>query len=161
MNAPLNRIEQIIIPAVNEMGYDVVRIEFKGSQPPVLQIMAEPSNGSEMTVNDCELISNKISLLLDVEDPISSAYNLEVSSPGIDRPLTRLKDFINYVGHKAKIELKLAVSGQKRCSGVIKEVNGEEITMLSDGNLFTFSFENVSKAKLVLTDELIKKSIKE
>ena len=107
------------------MGYEVVRVQVTGGQHAVLQIMAERADGAPMTVEDCADLSRSISALLDVEDPIKNAYTLEVSSPGIDRPLTRLKDYERFAGFEAKLETRLAVDGRKRFKGMLKGVEDD------------------------------------
>jgi ribosome maturation factor RimP len=121
-----------------------------------LQIMAEPNDGAEMTVQGCERISHTVSALLDVEDPIAEHYNLEVSSPGIDRPLTRLRDFDRFATHEAKIECAVSVNGRKRFRGLLRGIEGETVLLEDDQNVLqTIPFSAIDKAKLVLTDELI------
>ncbi|HSV29542.1 MAG TPA: ribosome maturation factor RimP, partial [Candidatus Omnitrophota bacterium] len=111
------RLEALIAPSLEAMGYELVRAMFQGRQRPTLQVMAERKDGKGMTVDDCADISRSLSALLDVEDPIEGAYNLEVSSPGIDRPLTRPKDFETWAGFEAKIEAFHGVDGRKRFRG--------------------------------------------
>ena len=150
------RIEQIIAPSVEGMGYEVVRVLLLGGQRPTLQIMAERADGAPMTVEDCADISRSVSALLDVEDPIAGAYTLEVSSPGLDRPLTRLKDFERFAGFTAKLETRLAIDGRKRFKGMLKGVEGEEIILDAEGGPARVPFDNVLRAKLVITDELLR-----
>jgi len=150
------RIEQIIAPSVEAMGYEIVRVLLLGGQRPTLQIMAERIDGGPMTVEDCADISRSVSALLDVEDPIAGAYTLEVSSPGLDRPLTRLKDFERFAGFTAKLETRLAVDGRKRFKGTLKGVEGDEVLLDSDTGPARVAFDNVLRAKLVITDELLR-----
>ncbi|PWC31622.1 ribosome maturation factor RimP [Azospirillum sp. TSO22-1] len=150
------RIEQIITPSVEALGYEIVRVLLLGGQRPTLQIMAERTDGDPMTVEDCADISRSVSALLDVEDPIAGAYTLEVSSPGLDRPLTRLKDFERFAGFTAKLETRLAIDGRKRFKGTLKGVEGEEIVLDAEGGLARVAFDNVLRAKLVITDELLR-----
>ena len=150
------RIEQIITPSVEALGYEIVRVLLLGGQRPTLQIMAERTDGAPMTVEDCADISRSVSALLDVEDPIAGAYTLEVSSPGLDRPLTRLKDFERFAGFTAKLETRLAIEGRKRFKGMLKGVEGEEIILDAEGGLARVAFDNVLRAKLVITDELLR-----
>jgi ribosome maturation factor RimP len=128
----LARITDIIGPSIEDMGYEIVRLQLSGGQRPTLQIMADRADGGAMTVDDCADISNAVSALLDVEDPISSAYNLEVSSPGIDRPLTRLKDFERFKGFEARIETEIPLDGRKRFRGVLYGVEGEAVLIALD-----------------------------
>ena len=150
------RIEQIITPSVEALGYEIVRVLLLGGQRPTLQIMAERIDGAPMTVEDCADISRSVSALLDVEDPIAGAYTLEVSSPGLDRPLTRLKDFERFAGFTAKLETRLAIDGRKRFKGTLKGVEGEEIILDADSGPARVAFDNVLRAKLVITDELLR-----
>lgn len=114
---PIRRIEKMIAPALTEMGFALVRIHLSGGARPVLQIMAERGDESGMTVDDCAAISHTVSAILDVEDPISGTYTLEVSSPGIDRPLVRRRDFERFSGFEAKIETHGAIDGRRRFRG--------------------------------------------
>ena len=128
----VERIVQIIGPSVEAMGYEIVRLQISGGMRPTLQIMADRADGSAMTVEDCAEISNAASALLDVEDPISSAYTLEVSSPGIDRPLTRLKDFERFKGFEARVETDVLLDGRKRFRGTLYGVEGESVLIALD-----------------------------
>lgn len=152
------RIEEIITPSVEAMGYEVVRVQVTGGQHAVLQIMAERADGAPMTVEDCADLSRSISALLDVEDPIKNAYTLEVSSPGIDRPLTRLKDYARFAGFEAKLETRLAVDGRKRFKGMLKGVEDDLVCIDTEQGAARLEFDNILRAKLVLTDELIRAS---
>ncbi|HWA43471.1 MAG TPA: ribosome maturation factor RimP [Hypericibacter adhaerens] len=151
------QIEQMIEPSLAAMGYEVVRVQLSGGQQrPTLQIMIERSDGREITVDDCAESSRAISALLDVEDPLPGAYELEVSSPGIDRPLTRPKDFDRFAGHLARIETRRPVEGRKRFQGRLVGRAGEEVVVaLTDGGEARLPMTEIAKAKLVLTDELI------
>ena len=149
------RILAIIEPEANALGYQVVRIRMMGSRTPILQIMAEKEDGT-MGVEDCASFSRAISPILDVEDPISGEYNLEVSSPGIDRPLTRAKDFANWVGHEARLEIGMPIDGRRRFHGVITgEKDGVAFLDLKDGATAEIPLTEMVKASLVLTDALI------
>jgi ribosome maturation factor RimP len=149
------RIAKLITPAVEAMGFDLVRVQVSGSQRPTLQIMAEPNSGRAMSVDDCAEISRAISAVLDVEDPIAGSYSLEVSSPGIDRPLTRAKDYERYLGHEAKVETSAPIDGRKRFKGPIKSVDADAVELTVEGADIRISFAAIHKAKLVLTDALI------
>ena len=150
-----DRIEKMIAPTIADMGYELVRVAISGNEHRILQIMAEKPDGT-MTVKGCEEISRAISALLDVEDPIVDAYDLEVSSPGIDRPLTRLKDFERWSGFEAKVELDEAVDGQRRFRGKLLGLKDENVMLINmDGDKISLPFAKVRKAKLVLTDALI------
>ena len=155
----IQRIDAIIREPIRALGFEIVQIRMLapfGKQS--LQIMAEPNGGErEMTVEDCAKISRHVSALLDVEDPISGAYNLEVSSPGIDRPLISVKDFEKYIGHQAKVEMAWPVDGRKRFNGTIAEVKGDDVLLRLDAkHEAVLNIEGMSHAKLQLTDELIK-----
>ncbi len=155
----VKRIDEQIRPSVESLGFDLVQIRLtqqRGMQ--VLQIMAEPSGQSrEMTVEDCAQVSRHVSALLDVEDPISGQYNLEVSSPGIDRPLVKVADFEEHVGHVASVEMEWPIDGRKRFKGdIIKVADGAVHLKLDGKNEVTLPVEDMQHAKLVLTDALIK-----
>jgi len=140
------------------MGYEVVRVQISGGQRAILQIMAERADGAPMTVEDCADISRSVSALLDVEDPIREAYTLEVSSPGIDRPLTRLKDFERFAGFEARLESRMAIDGRKRFKGMLKGVEDGLVCVDTEQGPARLEFDNILRAKLVLTDELIRAS---
>ena len=125
------RVARIVEPTINDLGYRLVRIKLSSMNGLTLQIMAERPDGS-MTVNDCEEISKAISPVLDFEDPIDKAYNLEVSSPGIDRPLVRLSDFVRWTGHVAKVETRGLIGGRKRFRGRIEAVSGSMLELRRD-----------------------------
>ena len=150
------RLENLVIPTLEQMGYELVRVQMQGSARPTLQIMAERKDGGGMTVEDCTQISRAISAVLDVEDPIGGAYVLEVSSPGIDRPLTRPKDFTNWAGHEAKVETDLPVDGQKRFRGKILGLDDVgRVGISTDKGESWLPLPQVKSARLVLTDALI------
>ena len=159
----MNRTEQtvahLIEPSLTAMGYELVRVQLSGGRHPTLQVMAEPANGGPMLVDDCAELSHAISAVLDVEDPIPDAFTLEVSSPGIDRPLTRLKDFERYTGFEAKVEMSTPIDGRKRFTGGIEGVDGDSVVIAiqegGESRRTVLPFADIHKAKLVLTDELI------
>jgi ribosome maturation factor RimP len=152
---PLARIENDIVSMLEVMGFDLVRLLLIGSQNPRLQLMAEPSNGDLMTVEHCEEISRALSALLDVEDPISESFTLEVSSAGVDRPLTRLSDFERFKGFKAKVETRFLVEGRRRFSGTLGGVEeGDKVRIATDEGEALVSFSDMAKAKLIATNEL-------
>ncbi|WP_254871519.1 ribosome maturation factor RimP [Pseudooceanicola sp. HF7] len=159
------RLAEIVTPVIEDMGFELVRIRLLGgnSNTKTLQIMAERAEGG-IEVDECADISNAVSAVLDVEDPVTDPYNLEVSSPGIDRPLTRLKDFDTYEGYDARIETQELVGGRKRFKGVLAGVEGGEvlINIEDQGEDVTVGlhFDWLADAKLVLTDELIKQMLK-
>ena len=149
------KISAIISPTIETLGYELVRIRLVPGETSTLQIMADRKSG-EIDVEDCSIISRDISVLLDVEDPINDAYILEVSSPGIDRPLTRLKDFNNWRGYEVKLETYELINGQRRFKGEIYNIEKDNITLANNGKFIELSFELISEAKLILTDNLIK-----
>jgi len=149
------KISSIISPTIETLGYELVRVRLVPGETSTLQIMADRKSG-EIDVEDCSIISRDISVLLDVEDPINDAYILEVSSPGIDRPLTRLKDFNNWQGYEVKLETYELINGQRRFKGEIYNIEKDNITLANNGKFIELSFELISEAKLILTDNLIK-----
>ena len=149
------RVEELIAPMLEDMNYDIVRVRLGGDRRIVLQIMAERVDAAAMTVEDCADISRAVAAVLDVEDPISGAYELEVSSPGLDRPLTRLADYDRFAGFDAKVETSMLHDGRRRFSGCLLGVDGENVRLTVDGEEVVLPFEDIAKAKLVLTDELI------
>ena len=161
MDAHIRRIEGIVTPSIEAMGFEVVRVMITGGQRPTLQIMADRSDGSMISVDDCAEISRTVSAVLDVEDPISGEYTLEVSSPGIDRPLTRLKDFERWAGFDARVDMAVPIDGRKRFGGRIKGIaEGERVLVELDdeAGVIDLPFEGISRAKLVLTDALLEAS---
>jgi ribosome maturation factor RimP len=155
-----DKIAAIIGPSLKDMGYALVQIRFIESGRRTLQIMAERIDGKAMTVDDCADISRTTSALMDVEDPIKEAYTLEISSPGIDRPLVTLADFERFKGFEAKLETKLPVGDRRRFKGRIKNVSEKDIVMETEpGVSATIPFNVIRSAKLLLTDELIKRAV--
>ena len=155
------KVEALIRPALEDMGYDIVRILLSGGRRQVLQIMLDRKDGKPIDVEDCASVSRAASAILDVEDPISSAYTLEVSSPGIDRPLTRLSDFARFAGFDARVEMEQAVGGQRRFSGRLLGVEGLEIVIETEEGVQRLPFSGMRKAKLLLTDALIEAAQRE
>ena len=154
------RMAEILTPVIEGMGFELVRIRLMGGQTKTLQIMAErPGGGIE--VDECAEISTAVSAVLDVEDPITENYTLEVSSPGIDRPLTRLKDFETFEGYEARIETTEMIDGRRRFKGVLAGVEGEEVLLNIEEGTVGLHFDWLSDAKLVLTDELIKEMLRQ
>ena len=159
------RVAAIIEPTVNEMGYQLVRVKLSGQNGLTLQIMAERPDGI-MTVNDCEKLSMAISPVLDVEDPIDKAYHLEVSSPGIDRPMVRKSDFGKWTGHLVKCETSVMVEGRKRFRGKISSVSDDAFVIERDQPAkdepaeVSIPFTALSEARLILTDDLIRDALK-
>ncbi|MFY9212160.1 MAG: ribosome maturation factor RimP [Aestuariivita sp.] len=154
------RMAEIIAPVIEDMGYELVRVRLMSGQTSTLQVMADkPAGGIE--VDDCAHISNAISAVLDVEDPILDAYTLEVSSPGIDRPLTRLKDFDMFEGYEAKLETAELQGGRRRFKGVLAGIEGDEVLINVEEGTIGLHFDWLSDAKLVLTDDLIKEMLRQ
>ncbi len=146
----------LIAPSILAMGYEIVRVRLSGKERPTLQIMADRTDEAPIGVDDCEAISRSVSAILDVEDPIKSAYVLEVSSPGIDRPLTRAKDWARWSGHLARVEMAIPLDGRKRFTGTVLGLDGNAGRLrLEDGAEVSLPLEGVRSARLVLTDALI------
>jgi ribosome maturation factor RimP len=150
-----NGIAQMIEPSLAAMGYRVVRVVVTSGRRATLQVMAERVDDAPMTVDDCALISHSVSALLDVADPIAGAYTLEISSPGIDRPLVRPEDYDRFSGYQVKIELNETVGGRKRFRGRLLGTANGDVRVASEGGEARFPLAAVSRAKLVITDELI------
>ncbi|ACA17053.1 protein of unknown function DUF150 [Methylobacterium sp. 4-46] len=159
------RVAQIVEPSLEGLGFRLVRVRVTGQNGCTVQIMAERPDGT-MTVEDCEAVSRTISPLLDVDDPIGRAYHLEISSPGIDRPLVRAGDFARWAGHEAKVELAVPLEGRKRFRGLIRAPEGATVRIdLPDAKEGTpASYElrlaDIGEAHLVLTDDLIRESLR-
>ena len=149
-------IARLIEPAVKELGFDLVRVAMiGGTSDPTLQVMAERPDTRQLTIDDCSEISRKLSDILDEADPIDDAYRLEVSSPGIDRPLTRRKDYADWTGHEARIKYAEPVDGAKQVSGIIEGISGDTIRVATPKGERSIDFANIASAKLLLTDKLI------
>lgn len=159
--APIDRrLAEIILPTVEGMGFELVRLRYmSGAKRATLQIMAEKTDGT-MEVEDCADLSRAVSAALDVEDPIEGRYALEVSSPGIDRPLTRLKDFERFDGWEARIETTEMIDGRKRFKGTLAGVEDGEVLLEIAEGVIGLQFDWLADAKLVLTDELIAESLR-
>jgi ribosome maturation factor RimP len=159
------RIALLIRPLLDTMGYRLVRVRLSGQNGMTLQIMAERLNGT-MTVQDCEEVSKAVSPLLDVEDVIDKAYHLEVSSPGIDRPLVRKSDFGQWVGHLIKLETSMPVAERKRFRGKIAEASDDvvvierDVASYGDEPVVRVPFDAISDARLILTDELVRDALR-
>ena len=155
------RIAHIVEPVIAGLGYRLVRVKLSAMNGATLQIMADKPDGS-MTVEDCEILSHDLSPALDVEDPIDRAYNLEVSSPGIDRPLVRRSDFVRWAGHEAKIELARLLDGRKRFRGRLIGVEGDDVVLemtRGEPQRVLLPIADLAEARLVLTDDLIRESL--
>jgi len=158
-----SRIKGIVEPVIEDMGFELVRVRLQGGNTKILQLMIERPDGG-VDVNGCAEVSNEVSVHLDVADPLAEAYDLEVSSPGIDRPLTRLKDFDTWEGYEAKLETDDMIDGRKRFKGQLMGTEGSEVLIEIDvhGEPTTIGlqFDWLSDAKLVLTDDLIRDVLK-
>ncbi len=159
------RLAEIVTPAIEGLGFELVRVRLMGGMAKTLQIMADRPEGG-IDVADCARISTAVSATLDVEDPIEEAYSLEVSSPGIDRPLTRLKDFEAWEGYDARLETTDPIDGRKRFKGVLAGIEGDEVLVnLPEGPEGTTTiglrFDWLADAKLILTDELITEMLRQ
>jgi ribosome maturation factor RimP len=159
------RVAAIVEPVIRDLGFDLVRVRVTGTNGCTVQIMAERPDGS-MSVDDCETVSRAISPLLDVEEPISQAYYLEVSSPGIDRPLVRASDFERWTGYDARIEMAVPLNGRKRFRGLIRGVGdgmvAVELPDVKEGEerLVRLPLGDLGEARLVLTDDLVRESLR-
>ena len=157
-------LEQLFAPSLEALGYDVVRVTMGGAvKMRTLQVMAERKDRRTMTVEDCAEVSRVLSALLDVEDPIQGSYSLEVSSPGIDRPLVRPEDYTRFAGFEARVETRQPIEGRRRFRGRLKGVEDDRVIMnvmdVEDSAVaIAIPLSDIERAKLVLTDELIKKS---
>jgi len=159
----INTVARLIGPEVQALGYELVRVAMTGgTSDPTLQVMAERPETRQLDLGDCEIISRRLSEVLDAleaegRDPIDGAYRLEVSSPGIDRPLTRLKDYRDWTGFEARIALTEPKDSRKQYSGTLEGLEGETVKLLGkDGQSYEVAFSDIASAKLLLTDKLIK-----
>jgi ribosome maturation factor RimP len=155
----LSYLEPIIAPVVEAAGFRLVRLRLMGGKRKTLQVMAEREDGS-MNVDDCIALSHALSEFLEQEDLIEGDYELEVSSPGIDRPLTRLADFARWSGHEAKIELVAPQDGRKRLRAMLLGLDGNDVVLDAEGRRLKFPFRAIAEAKLILTDKLIQEDLK-
>jgi ribosome maturation factor RimP len=164
-SGPAARVAAIVEPVIEDLGFRLVRVKVSGLNGCTLQVMAERPDGT-MSVEDCEGLSRAVSPVLDLDDPIGRAYHLEISSPGIDRPLVRRSDFERWTEHEAKIEMAMPVDGRKRFRGVIRGVEADmaliELPDVKEGEerLVRLPLGDLSDARLVLTDELIRESLR-
>src|SRR5512139_2596936 len=159
------RVAAIVEPVVEQLGYRLVRVRVSRAEGCTVQVMAERPDGT-MTVEDCELVSRALSPVFDAADPIDRAYRLEISSPGIDRPLVRRSDFERYAGHVVKIEMAVPRDGRKRFRGVLAGVEGDAARIRDEGGKaepaleFLLPIDDMAEAKLVLTDALITEALR-
>lgn len=159
------RVARVVEPTIEGIGFRLVRVKISAQNGCTVQIMAERPDGT-MTVDDCEKISRALSPVLDVDDPVGVAYHLEISSPGIDRPLVRKSDFDRWAGHEAKIELRQMLAGRKRGRGILIGTEGEDVIIRrtdlkpEDDPELRFPIRSIEAAWLVLTDDLIRESLR-
>jgi len=156
------RIAHIVAPSLEQLGYRLVRVRVTGQNGLTVQVMAERSDGT-LSIEDCEAISHAISPVLDVDDPIGRAYHLEVSSPGIDRPLVRVEDCARWTGYVARIEMSLPVEGRRRFRGVLLGVEDDAVGLRLEGKeegTVHLKLGEIAEARLVLTDALVDASLK-
>ncbi|HEX6740841.1 MAG TPA: ribosome maturation protein RimP [Sphingomicrobium sp.] len=155
--ADIAGLSRMIEPEVRTLGYELVRVQMiGGSSDPTLQVMAERSDTRQLDIADCERISRRLSDVLDLCDPIEGSYRLEVSSPGIDRPLTRLADYADWAGHDARIALLEPRDGRKHFTGTLEGTDGQTVKIhAKDGETYALAFTEIASAKLLLTDKLI------
>jgi ribosome maturation factor RimP len=154
----VSALNSLLEPEVESLGYRLVRVAFVGGRSdPTLQVMAERPDTRQLDLSDCETLSRRLSDVLDQKDPIEGSYRLEVSSPGIDRPLTRLADYADWKGHEARITLAEPVNGRKQFSGTLNGAGTGDVVHLTgkDGQDYAIPFSSIHSAKLLLTDKLI------
>ena len=149
------RIVALIEPTITSLGYELVRVAMRIDGKPTLQVMVERTDGRNVDLEDCATVSQALSVLLDVKGPISGSYHLEVSSPGLDRPLTRISDFERFAGFHAKIEMTAPIDGRTRLRGQVLGVENGKVRISANDGSAVVPFETIKKAKLILTDELI------
>ncbi|MBX6321525.1 MAG: ribosome maturation factor RimP [Rhodospirillaceae bacterium] len=148
-------IEAMIAPSLDAMGYSLVRVLVAGGRRPTLQIMAERGDERPMTTDDCAEISRAVSALLDVEDPFPGPYTLEVSSPGLDRPLTRAADYVRFAGSAAKLETRLPIDGRKRFKGRLLGLDGDTVRLSTEEGEAAIPLGEIVRAKLMITEDLL------
>ncbi len=150
------RIADAVAPTLADLGYELVRVAVLGRDRPTVQVMADRADGALIGVSDCEVISRAVGAVLDVADPIPGAWTLEVSSAGIDRPLTRRRDWNRFAGHRARVELSVPQDGRRRFDGIVLGADAEHARLrLDDGTEVSLALPDIRRAKLVLTDALI------
>ncbi|MGD9916786.1 MAG: ribosome maturation factor RimP [Paenirhodobacter sp.] len=158
------RLAEIVSPVIEGLGFELIRLRMQGGRHPLLQIMADRPEGG-IDVDDCAAISTAVSATLDVDDPIEERYTLEISSPGIDRPLTRLKDFDIWEGYEARIETTEQIDGRKRFKGMLRGTEGDEVLIEIEEQgeevVIGLQFDWLADAKLILTDELIEEMLRQ
>jgi ribosome maturation factor RimP len=148
-------VERLIAPSLAATGFEIVRVLVMGHHRPILQIMIERTDRSRLSVEDCAQVSRAVSALLDVDDLVPGSYTLEVSSPGIDRPLTRPEHFVRFAGFEAKLETRTAVDGRRRFRGRLMGIDGDRVRLATGDGELALPLADLQRARLVLTDELI------
>jgi len=157
----VEKISAMIGPSLDAMGYDIVQIKMMDGKRKTLSLMAERKDAVIMSFDDCTAISRTVSALMDVEDPITSAYNLEVMSPGIDRPLVKFADFAKHVNYEVKLETLIPVGGRKRFKGLLSKAENNTVTINFENTATDIAYSNIKSAKLVMTDELVRSFLKQ
>lgn len=156
----IGEVERLLGPPIEGLGYDLVRVRLTGGGTPTLQVMAERRDRREMGVDDCAEISRLVSALLDVEDPIAGSYTLEVSSPGLDRPLVRAEDYDRFAGFEVRVETRRTIEGRKRFRGRLVGCRGSDVVIAVEDVEHAIPFGDVLRGKLMLTDALIADAMK-
>ena len=157
---PVGEVERLVGPPIEGLGYELVRVRLTGGGVPTLQIMAERKDRREMSVDDCAEISRLISAVLDVDDPIPGSYTLEVSSPGLDRPLVRAGDYERFAGCEVRVETRTPIDGRKRFRGRLVGRRGEQVVIAIGDVKHAIPFAEVLRGKLMLTDALVADAMK-
>ena len=148
-------LQNLLEPTITNLGYELVRIITIGQKNPTLQIMIDRLDGNNIVVEDCAKVSRKVSEILDEKDPIEGQYSLEVSSPGLDRPLTKIEHFKRFSGYEAKIETSTEIEGRKRFKGILGDTINDTVCINMNEINYQIPFATINKAKLIITDELL------
>jgi ribosome maturation factor RimP len=151
----IHQVTELIEPTLHDMGFELVRVLMSGGQRPTLQVMVERSDQGPVTLDQCAEVSHAVSALLDVADPLPGAYRLEVTSPGLDRPLVRRADFERFAGFEARLETELPLEGRRRFRGRLLGIADDQVRLALPEGETSIPFDAIKKAKLVLTDELL------
>ena len=151
----IRQVTELIEPTLHDMGFELVRVLMSGGQRPTLQIMVERGDQAPTTLDACAKVSHAVSALLDVADPLPGAYRLEVTSPGLDRPLVRRADYERFAGLEARLETELPIEGRRRFRGRLLGLAGDQVRLALPEGEMSIPFDAIKKAKLVLTDELL------
>lgn len=151
----IHQVTELIEPTLHDMGFELVRVLMSGGQRPTLQVMVERSDQGPVTLDQCAEVSHAISALLDVADPLPGAYRLEVTSPGLDRPLVRRADYERFAGFEARLETELPLEGRRRFRGRLLGIADDQVRLVLPEGQTSIPFDAIKKAKLVLTDELL------